>query len=280
MVETTAWQYDNGGVGDGNLTQTTDFVGGGTANRLTQYFYDWRDRLVATKSGVQYSEDDGVNRPIVYTTYDNLNEAVEVQQYTGDGVSITTTDGVPDAPDASLLRAQKVYAYDNQGRVYQTQVYDVDPSNRGRIDERADDELLLRPSRRPDRHIGPGRPMDEEPLRRGWPRGDGLHDRRSGRHDVGGGDERGRRPCPGASADGARRRRQRYRDYLPPAVRQRHGHGTAGHTDERHRCAGLLRGDVLRRGGSADGRRERRHQRRHRPGRGRTRSRVRPARFW
>ena len=95
---------------------------------MTQYFYDWRDRLVATKSGVQDSEDDGVNRPIFYTTYNNLGEDVEDQVYTGDGVSITTTDGVPDAPDASLLRAQTVYAYDDQGRVYQTQVYDIDPA--------------------------------------------------------------------------------------------------------------------------------------------------------
>ena len=75
---------------------------------MTQYYDDWRDRLVATKAGVQSSEDDGVNRPIVYTTYDNLDEAVEVQQYSGDGVSISTTDGVPQAPDASLLRAQTV----------------------------------------------------------------------------------------------------------------------------------------------------------------------------
>jgi RHS repeat-associated protein len=35
---------------------------------------------------------------------------------------------VPQAPSASLLRAQAVTSYDDQGRVYQTQVYDVNPT--------------------------------------------------------------------------------------------------------------------------------------------------------
>ena len=60
-----SYQYDNGGVGDGNLTQETDYPGGWAANRVTRYWYDWRDRLVATKSGVQTSENDGTHRPII-----------------------------------------------------------------------------------------------------------------------------------------------------------------------------------------------------------------------
>ena len=35
---------------------------------------------------------------------------------------------MPQAPSASLLRAQETDSYDDQGRIYQTQVYDVDPS--------------------------------------------------------------------------------------------------------------------------------------------------------
>jgi RHS repeat-associated protein len=128
MVETSAMVYDNGGVGDSNLTQETDFPGGGAAPRVTQNFYDWRDRLVASKQGVEDTENDGTNRPIRYTTYDNLDEAVLVQQYEGDGVSINTVNGVPQPPDPSLLRAQTAYAYDDQGRVYQQLIYDVDPS--------------------------------------------------------------------------------------------------------------------------------------------------------
>jgi RHS repeat-associated protein len=128
MVMVSSYQYDNGVAGDGNLTQETVYPGLGEANRVTQNWYDWRDRLVATKSGVQSSENDGVNRPIIVTTYDNLDEAIETQQYTGDGVTPQIVNGVLQALDPSLLRAQEIDNYDDQGRVYQTQVYDVNPS--------------------------------------------------------------------------------------------------------------------------------------------------------
>ena len=125
MVETTASVYDNGGVGDSNLTQTTQFPGGGADPRVTQYFYDWRDRLVAEKDGVQSTEDTTTHRPIIYTTYDNLNEATSRSQYDGDGITITTTNGVPDKPQSNRLRAYSTAQYDDQGRVYQTNTYDV-----------------------------------------------------------------------------------------------------------------------------------------------------------
>jgi RHS repeat-associated protein len=128
MVQLTADVYDNGGVGDSNLTQMTQFPGGSAAPRVCQYFFDWRDREVASKCGVMVSENDGTHRPIVYTTYDNLDEAVLVQQFDGDGVAINTLNGVPQPPSASLLRAQIVYSYDDQGRVFREQVYDVNPA--------------------------------------------------------------------------------------------------------------------------------------------------------
>ncbi len=128
MAEVRSYQYDNGGVGDGNLTQETDYPGLGAANRVTDYWYDWRDRLVAQKSGVESNENDGVNRPIIVTTYDNLNEAIETQQYDGDGVTPQIVNGVLQALSSSLLRAQEIDSYDDQGRLYQTQVYDVNPS--------------------------------------------------------------------------------------------------------------------------------------------------------
>jgi RHS repeat-associated protein len=127
MFQVTASVYDNGGTGDSNLTQTTDFPGSGAAPRVSQYFYDFRDRQVANKSGVQATENDGTNRPITYTVYDNLDEPVLEQEYTGDGVSINTVNGVPQPPAASLLRAQTATSYDDQGRVYREQVYDVNP---------------------------------------------------------------------------------------------------------------------------------------------------------
>jgi hypothetical protein len=130
MVETAAYVYDNGGVGDGNLTQATLFTGEGSndPDEVTDYYYDWRDRLVAEKDGVQSTESDDVNRPIYYFTYDNLNEVTETQVYDGDGVTIASSGGVPQAPAADLLRAQTETDYDNLGEVYQVVQYSVDPN--------------------------------------------------------------------------------------------------------------------------------------------------------
>jgi RHS repeat-associated protein len=129
MVQATANVYDAGGVGDGNLTQITVSPGGNAAARVTQQYFDWRDRRVASKDGVQGSEDTSTHRPITYTTFDNLDEVTQVQQYDGDGVTLTSSNGVPQAPAAGLLRAQTTTSYDEAGRVYQTQVYSVDPSS-------------------------------------------------------------------------------------------------------------------------------------------------------
>jgi RHS repeat-associated protein len=128
MVQITGDVYDGGGVGDGNLTQETDYPGGSAANRVTNYYFDWRDRQVASKQGVQTTEDTTTHRPIIFNTFDNLEEITQVQQFDGDGVTITTSNGVPQAPSASLLRAQTNTSFDDQGRVYQTQVYSVNPS--------------------------------------------------------------------------------------------------------------------------------------------------------
>jgi RHS repeat-associated protein len=128
MVQVSSYQYDNGSVGDGNLTQETDYPGLGATPRVTDNYYDWRDREVATKSGVQASENDGVHRPIVVTTYDNLNEATETQQYDGDGVTPQIVNGVLQTLSSSLLRAQEIDSYDDQQRLYQTQAFDVNPN--------------------------------------------------------------------------------------------------------------------------------------------------------
>jgi RHS repeat-associated protein len=130
LVKVDEYVYDGGGVGDSNWTKTIEHPGGGAADRETDVFYDWRDRLVAAKAGVQGTEDTATHRPIGYLTYDNLSEVIRAQQYDGDGVIITDANGdaVPDAPSASLLRAQADTAYDDQGRVYLSTVYSVNPS--------------------------------------------------------------------------------------------------------------------------------------------------------
>src|SRR5712692_2582233 len=121
MLQVSGYVYDGGNIGDSNLTQITLYPGGSATNRVSQFFYDWRDRLVATKSGVQGTEDSTTHRPIMYYSYDNLDEVTAVDHYDGDGVTITSTNGVPNAPSSSLLRAHSTASYDDQGRVYLAQ---------------------------------------------------------------------------------------------------------------------------------------------------------------
>ncbi|MFO0935124.1 MAG: RHS repeat-associated core domain-containing protein [Gemmataceae bacterium] len=129
MVEVVEYQYDSGGIGDGNITKQTQFPGGGAANRVTQSFYDWRNRPVAVKSGVESSESTTTNRPITFFDYDNLGQLIKSRMYDGDTISITSTSGVPNAPSASLLRSQSTQNYDELGRVYLSEVYSVDPNS-------------------------------------------------------------------------------------------------------------------------------------------------------
>ena len=130
MVETESFVYDGGNPGDGNLTQITQYPGGGAADRVTDYWYNWEDEEVAEKDGVSSSESDGVNRPLTVYIYDNLGEATATQVYNGDGVTPSIVSGVLSLPSgtSSDLQAQMEMSYDNQGNVYQMQAYSVDPT--------------------------------------------------------------------------------------------------------------------------------------------------------
>jgi RHS repeat-associated protein len=131
MVQVAAYEYDNGGTGNSNLTQSTQFPGGGEAPRVTRYAYDWQNRLVAAKSGGSSNlatESTSVNRPLSYTDYDNLGRITGSSVYDGDGIWVAdaNADGVPDKPAASLLRSAQISLYDTQNRVYSTQQLFVD----------------------------------------------------------------------------------------------------------------------------------------------------------
>ncbi len=136
MVQVSANVYDNNGVGDSNLTSHFDYPTPPTPGnpnpadqRETDALYDWRDRQVIAKQGVQATEDHITHRPIFYTERDNLDEVIFSERYDGDGVSLnmwSSTNGVPDRPNANLLRSKMGTKYDNQGRVYQTNQYYVD----------------------------------------------------------------------------------------------------------------------------------------------------------
>ena len=89
LVELNATEYDYGDVGDGLVTSESEMLGSPYDNRVTEMSYDWRDREIATKSGVQGSESTSVNRPISYQVLDNLGEATESDMYFGDACRST-----------------------------------------------------------------------------------------------------------------------------------------------------------------------------------------------
>src|SRR5207253_6334580 len=105
------------------------YPGGSADNRVTQYFSDWRDRVVAVKAGVQSTESTAVHRPILYYQFDNLGETTATDEYDGDGVTITSSGGVPNAPSSSLRRAHGTRDFDDQGRVYASHTFSVDQSS-------------------------------------------------------------------------------------------------------------------------------------------------------
>ncbi len=120
-------EYDDGNIGDGNLTKITEFPGGTGAPRVSESFYDWRNRRVASKGGVQANENLSLTtqRPIMYLEYNNLNQVEIEELYDGDNVNIAFTNGVPDRPSSVFRQSKAEMKYDDRGRVYQTWVYSV-----------------------------------------------------------------------------------------------------------------------------------------------------------
>jgi len=132
----TGWTEPTGGlvagslppvdqVGDSDLTQVTSHPGGGGADRVTKYLYDWRDRELAVKLGVQSSESTSVHRPIYFYSLDNLGEVTGTYQYDADGVSLGDFSSGQPSADAGKLRAQTLTSYDEQQRPYLYQTYEV-----------------------------------------------------------------------------------------------------------------------------------------------------------
>jgi len=82
-TQTQQMEYDNGGVGDGNLTKITYHPG--TGDFATLNWYHWRDRMVASLQGasVSGSDDADTNRPLTYFVLDNLGEKTTTEVFDG-----------------------------------------------------------------------------------------------------------------------------------------------------------------------------------------------------
>ena len=235
---------------------------------------------MATKAGVQSSEDDGTNRPITYVTYDNLDEAVETQVYDGDGMTISTVDGVPQSPSASLLGAQEIDSYDDQGRVYQTQVYDVNPTTgavstnalttKDYYDHRGDLIAESAPGGLWTKSVYDGAGRDVMDYTTDGAGGTTWADAGSVANDN----------VLEQVQTRLRRRRQRHRNHRQPTLRQCHGNRRIGYADQRRRGARLLRRVLLRQCGSSNGHSGRGHERRHGLDAARPRRRRHPPQRW
>ena len=114
MQKIEGFVYDNNSDGgDGNLTTQTDYVTS-TVTRTTALGYDWRDRQVSTMTY------DGTYYTYVYTTYDNLDQAVMSQTY--QAAAAWTVD-----PAGDTLLDESTTSYDDLGQVYQTVQYSAMP---------------------------------------------------------------------------------------------------------------------------------------------------------
>lgn len=137
MVKVSESVYDEGSAGDGNLTRVIEYPGGSADSRVALMAYDWRNRLVATKLGAKLAsgshdpnnESTATQRAFFYDDLNNLGEVTASYQYDGDQVALTSTNGVPDKPSASLLRAKTTREYDNLGRTFAVHAFSVNPSD-------------------------------------------------------------------------------------------------------------------------------------------------------
>ena len=150
-------QGGTGGVGDSNLTQQIAYPTPKlyasetepTDRRVTRHWYDWRNRQVASKQGVQTSEADSVNRPMVVSTLNNLGQVVMREQYDGDTLTSPPTvtsnecySGRTWASESNIARRRACVNtdYDDRGRVYRTRtfyVYQETEANPGQSPVRA-----------------------------------------------------------------------------------------------------------------------------------------------
>ncbi len=114
MVKVAENIYDAAGVGDSNLTESRAYNSTGTSAAnfyATKYAYDFRDRMTDSR---------GADKVAMKYTLDNLGETTQSDTYAD-----ADTDFVIDSGE---LRGRSQASFDDLGRVYQSKVYNVDPT--------------------------------------------------------------------------------------------------------------------------------------------------------
>ncbi len=141
MTEVQSYIYDNGSVGDSNVTEVIEYPDGNTAStqQVSLLSYDFEDRLVATETGltlngsgaVVTSANDAYPGITVYSL-DNLGNTLATLNFNGAATTIANAiaAAASAAPGAVLagLVGYTTSQYDSQNRDYEDQTYSVDPT--------------------------------------------------------------------------------------------------------------------------------------------------------
>jgi RHS repeat-associated protein len=126
--------YDDGGVGDGYVTQTQNFYGTGSTNYTGVNFYrTYRGHLRGLEPFYMNGSTLTPTGPYTVNDVDWKGRATTTAQYSADPTwsSVLTYDGYSAyASSTSSSRLTELSTlYDNLNRVYQTQLYDIAPSS-------------------------------------------------------------------------------------------------------------------------------------------------------
>jgi YD repeat-containing protein len=107
MLKVSSAAYD----ADGNPTESRAYFGSGANDYYaTLSQYDWRDRLTGELSPASV---------VTHYDYDNLGDVLWTKTYASSDFTLS----------AGELRAQSQDLYDNLGQVYESRVYEVDPTS-------------------------------------------------------------------------------------------------------------------------------------------------------
>jgi RHS repeat-associated protein len=149
MTEVKSFIYDNGGIGDSNLTETIQYPDGNTAGTqdVTVHSYDFEDRQIAEETGLTLN---GSGAPvtsgtdpypqITVWTLDNLADVLATLRFNGGFTSLLAAISAATSAAAGAtvtgLVGFTTSQYGSQNNDYEDQTYSVDP-NSGQISNTA-----------------------------------------------------------------------------------------------------------------------------------------------
>jgi RHS repeat-associated protein len=109
LIKSASFEYDNGGVGDGNLTRSSSYTSAGTTLD-TIYVYDFRNRPFQQRLP---------DKKAFQNTYDNLDQVTTSRTYADIDQNFVI--------GATELRDQRDFFFDERGQTYRTVIHNVDP---------------------------------------------------------------------------------------------------------------------------------------------------------